>query len=272
MNSASLSIREPLILTEYLQWIQNCYNGCQAQYRPLFFRGHADKEWLLQPAVFRNSKLKERGIILDYKQAFVEEVDYVSSMERILIEMQHHQIPTRLLDWSISPLIALYFACSSEEYQNRNAMVYALNPWHVYNSIKEYTKTPTYYMEIMRQARLRAALNWTVEEITEYIRRKFNYGISSRELELPLPIVGRNMDERVRTQQGCFTLWGIDRQALDFFSPYKSNLNSFEISAKDKPSLLKFLSQLGINEFALFTDKEGMSKSICRNGSIFYIN
>ena len=96
--------------------------------------------------MFRNSKLKERGIILDYKQAFVEEVDYVSSMERILIEMQHHQIPTRLLDWSISPLIALYFACSSEEYQNRNAMVYALNPWHVYNSIKEYTKTPTYFI------------------------------------------------------------------------------------------------------------------------------
>lgn len=40
--------------------------------------------------------------------------------------MQHYGLPTRLLDWSESPLVALYFALSSQE--DKDAAVWALNP------------------------------------------------------------------------------------------------------------------------------------------------
>ncbi|MBO5296215.1 MAG: FRG domain-containing protein [Candidatus Homeothermus sp.] len=271
MNNDIISSKGSSILSDYLRWIQDCYEGLSFNRRPLFFRGHADKQWLLLPAVFRNSIYDERTIILDYKQAFVKDCDYLSSMERILIEMQHHFIPTRLLDWSISPLVALFFACSSKELDDKDAIVYALNPWNSYKKLKPNKSVPTYYPEIMRQARLCAALNWTFEEICKFVKVKFNYDINSRELEEPLPIIGRYMDERVKTQQGCFTLWGTDKRNLNFFPSYETNLKSCVIEAKDKSSVLKSLSRLGINEFTLFTDKDGLSRSIQSNGSVFKV-
>lgn len=75
------------------------------------------------------------------------------------------------------------------------------------------------------------------------------------------------MDDRVRSQQGCFTLWGTDKQPLDDFTAYKSNLMSFDVQAKDKSAILKSLSLLGINEFILFSDREGLSKMIMNHGN-----
>lgn len=269
MNHESVLNDSPSVLSDYLQWIQGCYDTLQSNCRPLFFRGHANKEWVLIPAVFRKSQYKERDINLDYKQTLVSECYYISLMERILIEMQHHQIPTRLLDWSISPLVALYFACSSIEDMDKDAMVYAMNPWAAYKSIKPCKEVPTYYLEIMKEARLCCALGWSFEEIRDRISQKFHYDINSLELQSPLPVVGRYMDERVKTQQGCFTIWGTDKSSLDFFLSYKPNLKSITISANVKPILLNSLSQLGISEFSFFSDKEGMSNSVRRSGSIF---
>ena len=42
--------------------------------------------------------------------------------------MQHYGLPTRLLDWSESPLVALYFALSSDEDAKADAAVWVLNP------------------------------------------------------------------------------------------------------------------------------------------------
>ena len=42
--------------------------------------------------------------------------------------MQHYGLPTRLLDWSESPLVALYFALSSDEDAKTDAAVWVLNP------------------------------------------------------------------------------------------------------------------------------------------------
>ena len=39
---------------------------------------------------------------------------------------QHHGFPTRLLDWTVNPLIALYFACSGEE--DEDGCLYAVDP------------------------------------------------------------------------------------------------------------------------------------------------
>lgn len=42
--------------------------------------------------------------------------------------MQHYGLPTRLLDWSESPLVALYFALSSDKDAKTDAAVWVLNP------------------------------------------------------------------------------------------------------------------------------------------------
>lgn len=239
--------------------------------RPLFYRGQADKAWILLPRVLREPMFRERTLILDYKQVFDIVPDYLENMERILCRMQHQGIPTRLLDWSISPLQALYFACAAENEKDRDGELIVINPWLIYSSAFPQPNKPTYYFELMKRARFCLALGWTMEEVSAYMHKKFGYRILSQELNEPLPIVGRYLDNRISNQQGMFLLWGNDKIPLDFQPSYRNQIQRFAIPASKKPIILSELSRLGITDFTTFSDYEGFKKSVSSTGSIFKI-
>lgn len=277
-------------LRDFLDWCDQCYGitpdsrfSLDPVSRPMFFRGHRKVSWDLIPSVFRDYKkgknsFKERELVLDYKQTFVAECDHVPHIERILIEMQHHLIPTRLLDWSISPLLALFFACQDSIDKDNDELrtlsdgkIYALNPWKVYGEMKEKAGAtlPTEHFEILKKARMLMALEWEREEIQNYVSRVYSYHIGIEELTLPLPIVGRYMDNRVRAQQGCFVVWGEEKDRLDDFPEYERNIEAARIPGGCKAGIIQELARMGVNEFVLFPDREGFKKMTSAYGGIF---
>src|SRR5580698_4805524 len=91
------------------------------------FRGHADANWDLQSSLFRAKKpanlrelQKEEAELLKLVSRdfwFRREFDFTpadsvrrSSYERTVAVLQHHGVPTRLLDATADPLVGLYFA------------------------------------------------------------------------------------------------------------------------------------------------------------------
>lgn len=78
-----------------------------------FYRGHADKDWKLIPSILRtpNGPWVEHRLFRDMVAHEPQSFSECRSALDHLVQMQHYGLPTRLLDVTMNPLVALYFAC-----------------------------------------------------------------------------------------------------------------------------------------------------------------
>lgn len=111
-----------------------------------WYRGQSDSSWNLLPSVFRGQgtddekKGAERNHMHTFRSRAGIRYEQAPSFEDIagwISLMQHYGLPTRLLDWTRSPLVAAYFALEKYIYERHtqpiDACVWALQP-HLLNA------------------------------------------------------------------------------------------------------------------------------------------
>ena len=112
-------------LSEYMRMIAFLYEFDNSLHERLAFRGVSDYRYSLSPSLKVYQERKDLGYAYDFyniENALVneftttrpEEFVGISSNFDLLAKMQHLGLPTRLLDFSLNPLVALYFACQSQ--------------------------------------------------------------------------------------------------------------------------------------------------------------
>jgi len=99
--------------------------------QPVWFRGQADKDWKLESSLSRSAKTLEAELAL-IKRFKQNALTFLTRRPETdwdwLFLMQHYGVQTRLLDWTESPLVALYFVVNETPHHNQDGALWCLLP------------------------------------------------------------------------------------------------------------------------------------------------
>lgn len=206
----------------------------------LWYRGHADMAWRLAPSALRyeTRELRERaiGLIAEFKRVgeikltrpprWDEELKWVQLA-------QHYGVPTRLLDWTESPVVALYFACSCID---EDGVVFVVNP-----------------VDLNRASYPKHARVFTAQHDLTTISKHLTDAGSGRRRIKTIAISPVWNSDRLMMQKGAFTLHGTD---IDLDDQQAPSLVAVPILREAKPRLLRELERIGIDEMTMFPELE----------------
>jgi hypothetical protein len=271
-------IAEITCIKEYIDVINKYYDNKKPS-KHHFFRGQNKLNYELRPSVFRSSPVSkktydEKTIILDFKQyasSLNIDYDFIFECEKMLCDMQHYGIPTRLLDWTFSPLVALFFACSSSKNDlSDDGRVFILDPWnyHKNSHVVDYTICDDHQIQILVRSLL--SYNWKINDIKDYLSKRFpNVIIDPAKIGLPLAYVSTFTNNRKISQKGAFVIWGEKKEALNSIPQVTNFIEYIDVKQNCKQEILNELNRLFINEYDVYPDFEGMKEMIKSKGSLF---
>ena len=144
---------------------------------PFFYRGLPNCDYSLQTTLQRNCKHKrqtlEETILRNFSKYAIDSDPLINeSIWRKMILGQHHGLPTRLMDWSYSPLVGLHFAVSennAQEFPAHDCSIWEISCLDIINIL------PDSYVHILNKENAYlftvGMLSSTVDTLQHYICR-----------------------------------------------------------------------------------------------------
>ena len=169
--------------------------------------------------------------------------------------MQHHGVGTRLLDWTDNFAVALYFALNGKSKPRFSPTIWMLNPYKLNDALHETNDlfAPEYlgyYQEDEDDEDESEGL------YSDYLNNEYDLWWKD-----PIAIYPIRRVERLTVQGGYFTIQGRDIRPLDVIVSEKQKIwAKIVIPEKAVENARMFLDLVGVNEFTLFPDLDGLAR------------
>ncbi len=212
------------------------------------FRGQANSDFVLIP-----SGLREEHIMTADSQMFkfVDEMKKMFNFDELTcIEIaQHFNLPTRMLDFSYSFDVALFFACHDvkNKYNDCDGKVFIFNKTKYEKVLKEKNKLSS-----------QVILNnkYLYEWLQKYIDRQAT-NMNNEGIDMPIFVDATQGFDRLYMQKGLFLLWGNQDHCFEKILQNEGiNMNDFidtiVIAKEAKPIILQELKKKHIYEDTLY--------------------
>jgi FRG domain-containing protein len=244
-----------------------------SDYRANWYRGlGCADQYRLEPSLFRHPKKTnvaelltlERDMLSDFQRQSIlhpEAVHNIRDTFSTLFYLQHYGIPTRLLDWTGNPFIALYFALTSGSRRRRKegAAVWVLDPVSWNQRALEELKWPIDRGPALPDARELSSYRPQDHYDNEVLKTMYDH---------PVAVLGSTNNLRLFAQKGVFTLFGKGKAAMetvyDTAEFPEGCLFRLHIPNDRITPLLEALIGIGYTDSVTYPDLQGLALEIKR--------
>lgn len=246
--------------------------------RETFFRGHHDASFELTPSLLRRSpngdwrflphedRLCKELLIAHYEEFQADQY----SFDR-LVRMQHYELPTRLLDITTNPLMALYFACADGPDHDGEVIVFQLPLAKVRYFDSDTVSCLSNLSQLTYEQKNEIDVHQEMDAFNEspailkllhYIKSEKSYfeeRIVPQDMGSILCVKAKQTNSRIRSQSGAFLLFGHEAKLPDIGS---DELAIARITIREKKHILRQLDQLNVNAMTAYPSIDQTAKHL----------
>ena len=239
---------------------QGSWNAGLQRFRsPYAFRGLPRADMRLTSSLIRlaagaDIARVELALLRNFRKYAHSEGEQARSVWDWLALGQHRGLPTRLLDWTYSPLVALHFATDVPEDMDRDGAVWCVN------FVEANRRLPARLKRIMQRE---GSETLTTEMLAPFASlRAFDAMARTPFLVFLEPPA---VDRRILNQHALFSLMSSPRADVgDWLARHPDLARRVVVPAKLKWEIRDKLDQANINERILFPDLDGLSRWLAR--------
>lgn len=270
------------MITSFTQFC-NKMLGIENKKRAFYYRGHSDSAFLLQPSVMRKESWisHERDMYNEIKIECPQEFSRCKSHLDFLVHMQHYGLPTRLLDVTKNPLVALYFACETNPGKSGEIIVFEVDREELKypgsDTVSILASLPLFTSaekdEIYRWASDRKLsqedFNKKAVRLLHEIKLEkpaFRDELRKEDLTDVFFVLSEKKNPRIMKQDGAFIICGLFERKKNPINRYRlkreNKIQIFIVKSRAKKGIMRQLNKLSINKAGLFPEIEDVAEYI----------
>ena len=239
-------------------------NDQNGRYRSSYmYRGMPDVSYDLQTSLNRNcgekAPILEKHLLDNFtKYASIEDPTINDSIWKAMILGQHHGLPTRLLDWTHSTIVALHFATTEgnlADLDKRDCVVWRIDA-------KELNKyLPGKYREALES---KSTFVFSIDRLTEIAKSidEYDNDMNSSSFVIVEP---PSIDQRIVNQYSFFSIIPKGMGNLEEYLSCTPNTVKYIISKELRWDLRDLLDQMNMNERMIYPGLDGIAKWLARH-------